>query len=149
MCNRKRDAQGRQLLQRQRPRWLRCVPNSWNTEDLSLYVALYLITATYGQQRLNGGLLLNGEANHSECSMQSTLTRAKTGGPGRQSPPSKAHITCTIFGLCARPFQCFASSSSAQTMANPRQRRKLRSGTHRPVSHSKRAQKNLKKTPRK
>lgn len=33
-------------------------------------------------------------------------------------------------------------------MANPRQRRKARSSSHRPVSLSRRAKKNLKKTPR-
>lgn len=35
------------------------------------------------------------------------------------------------------------------SMANPRQRRKLRSSSHKPVSHSRHAKRNLKKTPRK
>jgi nucleolar protein 16 len=33
-------------------------------------------------------------------------------------------------------------------MANPRQRRKARSSSHRPVSHARNAKRNLKKTPR-
>ena len=34
-------------------------------------------------------------------------------------------------------------------MANPRQRRKARSSSHRPISHSRHAKKNMKKVPRK
>jgi len=36
----------------------------------------------------------------------------------------------------------------ARTMANPRQRRKSRSSSHKAVSHSRHAKRNLKKTPR-
>ena len=34
-------------------------------------------------------------------------------------------------------------------MANPRQRRKARSSSHRPISHSRHAKRNMKKVPRK
>ena len=34
-------------------------------------------------------------------------------------------------------------------MANPRQRRKARSSSHRPISHSRHAKTNMKKVPRK